>query len=489
MEGNNRAARYKEVYLGRYWKIVLPLVLLLIFFWGVLSASLQQQQSPGLSTATISASGLLQGSVYNLMFQDLSGGIISEIDVTQGQSVRQGQVLARLNPVHLQRTVDAARAATLIAHERIDVTTARLAQAIKELQTSVFEAETDFNVAKLTLQKIKIQAQKNIEAAELNLASDKRVLASVQRQADAHILAAQATLRESIASCQSSSSSGASTPTSPSGETPTPTSVPSGTSTPTPVPSGTSTTSTSQSGSTTAQTQSDTACIRNAQAQYQQAVTEAQTSIVTEQAQVEHDQVAVAQAIVDAEVVVTAAQGLVAVTQAHVLAVKNGVGPLDAQKDVTEAKEAFIVASDALYTAELHLQVDTVLVAPHDGVVTAINGTVGGPPGIHVNLAPKGTGAADSSAFIQLVDPSHVDQILLNVDEADIMKVKVGQSVQFTLKAYANRQFSGTVGAISPNGVSLESTMAFPVIVRIAPESVKEVVLFPNMTATATINI
>jgi hypothetical protein len=59
MEGNNRAASHKQVHPGQYWKRVLPFLLLLVFLWGVLSASGQLPMSQGLLAATVSSSGLL----------------------------------------------------------------------------------------------------------------------------------------------------------------------------------------------------------------------------------------------------------------------------------------------------------------------------------------------------------------------------------------------------------------------------------------------
>jgi HlyD family secretion protein len=163
---------------------------------------------------------------------------------------------------------------------------------------------------------------------------------------------------------------------------------------------------------------------------------------------------------------------------------------LVAARELAESRQAFVGAVEQLHTAQLNLTTNTVLVAPHDGVVTAINGTVGGIPGPRVDIAPRGLGSADSNVFIQLVDPSHVDRLLLNVTETDIMKVKAGQHVQFTLNAYAGRQFSGTVSVISPNGVFVDNMMKYPAIVSIAPESMKGVTLFPNMTtATASIAV
>jgi len=484
MEGHNQAASYKRAYLGPYWKRVILFLFILIFLWGVLSASQQQLASQGLFTTTVSASGLLQGAVYNL---NQTGGpnIIKEIDVTQGQYVRQGQILARLDPTFLQRAVDTAQSLVDDAQEGVNVGLARQARAIKEQQALVALAVTNFHVAQAILQADQKQAQANINAAQVNLTTQERVLATTQRQAEAQIAVAQSQLNQSIATCRDPSPSG----------TPTPAPQMTGHPTPAPQTTGHPTTATPTSASRTtgdpATTQTNTvqACIHRAQLQYQQVVATTQTAIVTAQAMVTRFQAAVKQAIANANVTLTTAQGAVSSASAAIVVANFAPDLLVAAKDLVTLQHELVEAVALLRTAQLNLAINTTLVAPHDGVVTAINGTVGGVPGPRVNIAPKAIGSADSGVFIQLVDLSHVDRILLDVSDADIMKVKVGQHVQFTVNAYANRQFSGTVSAISPNGVVLGTEMAYPVIVNTAPESIKGATLFPNMAASATIAI
>ncbi len=458
--------------LGRYRKVVVLSLFLLImlvlgggslpFLGGAVSASLQQQKSRGLFAATVSTSGLLQSPVYNLTFQNSGGGsnIISEIDVTQGEHVRQGQLLARLDPTLLQRNVDAAHAAVAAAQNRLDANLARQQRSIKWLQALVAEAEASYHAAKATLSTTNLQAQASIAEAQSTLTGDKHVLAVVQQQAKTQMQAGQAQLKQSIASCK----------TSPQDEKPTPASH-------------------NQSKHATTRRDTVKVCEDLARAEYDQVVATAQSSVATAQEQLIKDQAAIVQASASARAAVTAAQEQVAVTWAHILVAAYEPGPLDAAKDVAEARENLTAATEQLHTAQLNLTNDTILIAPHDGTVTAINGTVGGPPAIHTNIAPQATGSADTGVFIQLVDLAHVDHLLLNVDETDIMKVKVSQHVQFTLKAYADHRFSGTVSAISPNGVMVDNVMKYSVIVSIAPESMKGVTLFPNMTATGTIAV
>jgi multidrug resistance efflux pump len=70
-------------------------------------------------------------------------------------------------------------------------------------------------------------------------------------------------------------------------------------------------------------------------------------------------------------------------------------------EDVTVAQEDLVRAVEQLYTAQLNLTVNTILIAPHGRVVTAISGTVGEPSAIRVNIAPAGIGSAGSGMVIR----------------------------------------------------------------------------------------
>jgi multidrug resistance efflux pump len=431
----------------------------IFFLWRGLPTSLGQQMSHRISTTTVSASGLLQGAVYNLNFLNPSAQL-SEINVIQGQFVRQGQVLARLDPAHFQRNIDAAQAAVTAAQHRLSATQARQLRAINLSQALIAAAKVALQTAQSTLQATNQQTQASIEEVQSTLKSDQRVLAATKRLAETQTQAAQAQLKQSLANCQTSPANGTSAPT-------------------------------SQNDSYNQTTHAETVkyCIKTAQTQYQQVVAEAQTTVTTAQAQVTKDQAALDQAVASAKLAVIIAQGQVATASAAIPIAANDPDLVIAAKEITEVQEDVVATTQQLCTAQFDLATQTVLIAPHDGIVTAINGTVGGQPGINQNIAPQASGSAESSVFIQLVDLSHVNQLLLNVNETDIGKVKTGQSVQFTLKAYLNRHFAGTVSALSPNGAIVNNVMTFPVIVSIAPQSPQGVILYPNMTATATIMV
>ncbi len=151
---------------------------------------------------------------------------------------------------------------------------------------------------------------------------------------------------------------------------------------------------------------------------------------------------------------------------------------------VIQARDTLNIAQSQLDAAKHNLDAAT-LRAPQAGVVTAINGTLGGTPGVPVN----GSGSTSSgSFFIQIVDLSSL-QIQANVNESDTANLRIGDTVQFTVNAYGDRQFKGTLSAISPNGVSSSNVVTYPGTIDVDMHSVKGANLLPNMTASVTITV
>jgi HlyD family secretion protein len=75
-------------------------------------------------------------------------------------------------------------------------------------------------------------------------------------------------------------------------------------------------------------------------------------------------------------------------------------------------------------------------------------------------------------------------QIDTSVDEADIGKVRVGQSVQFTVDAYPDSTFSGKVSEIRNAPTTVQNVVTYDVVVKVANPELK---LKPGMTANVSI--
>ena len=69
--------------------------------------------------------------------------------------------------------------------------------------------------------------------------------------------------------------------------------------------------------------------------------------------------------------------------------------------------------------------------------------------------------------------------------EADIAKIQVGQSVKFSVDAYPNRTFEGTVKQIRLNPVNTANVVTYNIVILVENQ---EGVLLPGMTAYVTIN-
>jgi HlyD family secretion protein len=78
-------------------------------------------------------------------------------------------------------------------------------------------------------------------------------------------------------------------------------------------------------------------------------------------------------------------------------------------------------------------------------------------------------------------------QVLAAVNESDTANLKVGEPAQFTVSAYGNRIFTGTVSAISPFGQTVSNVVTFPITIDVNKDDLQNATLLPGMTASVTI--
>ncbi len=145
-----------------------------------------------------------------------------------------------------------------------------------------------------------------------------------------------------------------------------------------------------------------------------------------------------------------------------------------AQLNTTTLQDALKVAQAQVNQAQHNLDAAT-LTAPHPGVITAINGSIGSTPGSSAN-----------GGFIEITDMSTLS-VLLSVNEADIGRVARGNAVRFTVDAYGNRAFRGQVDSITQSGQTNNNIVTYPVSTSIDSGSLQGANLIPGMTANATI--
>jgi HlyD family secretion protein len=140
------------------------------------------------------------------------------------------------------------------------------------------------------------------------------------------------------------------------------------------------------------------------------------------------------------------------------------------ERTLLAAKVALDQAKVDLEDAQQNVE-DAKIVAPFDGLVTAVNPVVGGP----------GSG----STVISLADVSeyHVDVL---IDETEISRLKVGQKTEITFDALTGKTVTGMVARIDPAGTISNGVVNYIVRITLDPTEAK---LRTNMTANARVII
>ena len=77
-------------------------------------------------------------------------------------------------------------------------------------------------------------------------------------------------------------------------------------------------------------------------------------------------------------------------------------------------------------------------------------------------------------------------QVLADVSESDIGMMKVGQPVRFTVDAYPEQSFRGTIAQIRLNATVNQNVVTYPVIIEVPNP---DLALRPAMTANVTIDV
>jgi HlyD family secretion protein len=146
-----------------------------------------------------------------------------------------------------------------------------------------------------------------------------------------------------------------------------------------------------------------------------------------------------------------------------------------AQAQVQSAEAGVIQSRASLNQSEVNLG-HTVITAPIDGIVIARQVDVGQ------------TVAASMSApelFIIAADLTKM-QVIANIDESDVGRIRPGQPVTFTVDAYGAEEFEGTVSQIRLEPVVLQNVVTYATVIDVPNNDLR---LKPGMTATVTLEI
>lgn len=375
----------------------------------------------GSLTATVNSAGNITAH-QQVALNFGQTGAVQKVNVKVGDRVKTGQVLAELDTNDLRLQLDNAKV-------NLDVARIKLAQ------TKNPTTEQDLANARV-----------RVEAAQANY--DK--LATGPNQAE--LTAAQASVASARASYDAALKAAGG--------------------------------SNSQLDSATAQLQKAIVTLQQAQAAYDrvatapniaarsESVTLQNATIDYNQAKANYDNV-VATAGSDASTKVASALSQLQQAQASLSKLQADQNDLIASKaSVTQAKndlDKLLAGPDANTLAIAKSQVDQAeiavkqaqnklnqaqIIATFDGVITAVNITVG-------QSASSGTAGA-----LQLADLDNLE-IIVNMAEVDVPKIKVGQPAQITLDALPNVNLTGEVTQVAPAGVQTQGVVNYPVTVAI----------------------
>lgn len=144
-----------------------------------------------------------------------------------------------------------------------------------------------------------------------------------------------------------------------------------------------------------------------------------------------------------------------------------------AEAQLTQAEAQLHIQQASVQTAEVDLARCN-LYAPIDGIVMDRVAEVGKTVAASLNAPKLFSLAADLTQM----------QIEADVAEGDIGSVAIGQSVNFTVDAYPNRQFRGKVSQIRNSPVIVQNVVTYVTIIDVKNDDLK---LKPGMTANVSI--
>ncbi|MCC6133183.1 MAG: efflux RND transporter periplasmic adaptor subunit [Acidobacteria bacterium] len=148
----------------------------------------------------------------------------------------------------------------------------------------------------------------------------------------------------------------------------------------------------------------------------------------------------------------------------------------DAAKSVRDGAQAAVAQSQAaLRQAETNLAY-TVISSPIDGVVVDRQYDIGQTVAASFQAPTLFTIAQDLTKM----------QVLTNIDEADVGRVKEGQTAFFTVDAFPDRNFEGVVSQIRLSPQTVQNVVTYPVVLDVSNPRNE---LKPGMTANVQIPV
>jgi len=158
---------------------------------------------------------------------------------------------------------------------------------------------------------------------------------------------------------------------------------------------------------------------------------------------------------------------------------KSNLDMASANYSLTSSAASIKAAQSQLTTAQNNLN-NVQLTAPFDGYIVQVNGAVGASTGSSGNASTlssasggstgsasaSGSSSSSGSGFSIVVSSTNL-QLSAEINEADISKVQVGQSVAFTVDTYPNKTFTGKLASLSPEAAAVSNVQMYKAIISI----------------------
>jgi len=147
------------------------------------------------------------------------------------------------------------------------------------------------------------------------------------------------------------------------------------------------------------------------------------------------------------------------------------------QNDLEQAQVSHELAVATLKSAQSSLERTRInlgyasIYAPIDGIITSRA----------VEVGQTVAASFSSPTLFKIANDLKKMQILAQVDEGDIGQIKGGQEVRFTVQAFPERKFGGTVSQVRLEPTTVNNVVNYTVVIRVAND---EGLLMPGMTAT-----
>jgi len=460
---------------NRYVYIAAAVVVIVGFF--AVRARMAGSQAPiirtarverGTVVATVSANGVLQ-PLATVEVKSNVGGTIVKLAVDEGDTVKAGQLIARIDPTDSQTAFEQSRADLAAAASKAEQARLQLDMQRDQTSANILSAQQALATAKARL--LQAQEQARVQPA-LTAAALKQAKSNYAAAVAAYSQTKTALVPQKLASARSNYDQARANLDNAAKEYNRQKALlEKGYVSKSQFDAAEEKYNVAKAALEAAKSKLDTikdetaADLSSAEARMEQAKADLDSATANEvQVKIKQQEVVSAQAAVkQAEAALRVAQ-----TNAREVRVRQG--------DIIQARAQVKRSQAALEQAKTQLGYTTIL-APCDGVVTKKYVEEG-------SIVTAGRSSfSGAGAGVGIVDIADVSRMfaLVNVDETDIAQIEVGQEVDITVEAYPDELFSGRVTKIAPQSVVEQNVTTIPVTVEV---DVPDARLKPGMNVT-----